>query len=108
MQPITGGGLCYLHSLNYCIPAQQRLQVWSGFQSTLQSRNFYPKSIPRDLYYGLKRAPAQANRRRCSGKALVANYAGFGGLSIFHYDDKGNQTSIWEIRKFQLSRLVKD
>jgi hypothetical protein len=60
------------------------------------------------LYHRLKRAPAQANRRRCSYKALVANYAGFGRLSIFHYDDKGNQTSIWEIRKFQLSRLVKD
>jgi hypothetical protein len=61
------------------------------------------------LYHRLKRAPAQANRRQCSCKALISNYASFGGLSIFHYDYQRNQTSIREIRKFQLStRLVKD
>jgi hypothetical protein len=61
------------------------------------------------LYHGLKRAPAQSNRRRCSGKAFIADYAGFGGFSIFHYDYKRNQTTIWEIHKLQLSTpLVKD
>jgi len=109
MQPITRGCLCNLHSLNYCIAAQHQLQVWSGFQSVLQSCDRYPKPIPRDLYHRLKRAPTQANRRRCSCKALIANYAGFGGPSIFHYDYKRNQTSIREIHKFQLSTpLVKD
>jgi hypothetical protein len=83
--------------------------VWSGFQSILQSSDLYPKTIPRDLYYRLKRAPAQANLRRCSCKAFFANYSGFGSPSIFHDDYKRNQTSIREIRKFQLStRLVKD
>jgi hypothetical protein len=39
----------------------------------------------------------------------MANDVGFGGLSIFHYDYKRNQTSIRKICKFQLStRLVKD
>jgi hypothetical protein len=85
------------------------LKVWSGFQSVSQSCDPYPKPIPRDLYHRLKRAPAQANSRQCSCKALIANYAGFGRSSVFHYDYKRNQTSIREIRKFQLStRLVKD
>ena len=109
MQPITPGCLCNLHSLNYCVAAQHHLKVWSGFQSLLQSFNFDPESIPRDLYYRPKRAPAQANRRRCSCKALISNYARFGGLSILHYNYKRNQTSIREIRKFQPSTcLVKD
>jgi hypothetical protein len=109
VQPITRGCLCNLHSPNYFIPAQRQLQVWSGFQSVLQSSDLDPKPIPRDLYHRLKRAPAQANRPRCSCKALISNYARFGRFSIFHYDDKRNQTSIREIRKFQLStRLVKD
>src|SRR5271157_2033407 len=109
VQPITGGGLCNLHSLNYCIAAQHQLQVRSGFQSVLQSCDLYPKPIPRDLYHRLKRAPAQANRRWGSCKALIANYASFGGLSIFHYDYKRNQTSIRKIRRFYLSTpLVKD
>src|SRR5580704_4064137 len=103
MKPITRGGLCNLHSLNYGIAAQHQLQVWSGFQSVLQSCDLYPKPIPRDLYHRLKRAPAQANGRRRSDKALIADYAGFDGLSIFHYDDKRNQTSIREIREFHLS-----
>jgi len=85
------------------------LKVWSGFQSALQSSNFYPKPIPCDLHYRLKRAAAQANCGGCSCKALIANYAGFGGPSIFHYDYKRNQASIQEIRKFQLSTpIVKD
>jgi ssRNA-specific RNase YbeY (16S rRNA maturation enzyme) len=75
----------------------------------LQSSDLHPKPIARDLYHRLKRASAQANRRRCSGKTLIAYYAGFGGLSIFHYDHQRNQTSIRKIRKFQLSTsLVKD
>jgi hypothetical protein len=75
----------------------------------LQSSDFDPKPIPGDLYYRLKRADAQANCRRRSCKALIANYAGFGGPSIFHYDYKRNQTSIREIRKFQFSTpIVKD
>ena len=100
MQPITRGCLCNLHSLNYCIPTQHQLQVRSGFQRILQSSNFYPKSVPRDLYHRPQRAPAQANNCWCSDKALIANYASFGGFSIFHYDDKRNQTAIKEIRKF--------
>jgi hypothetical protein len=57
----------------------------------------------------MKRAPVQTNSRQGACKALVSNYAGFGRSSIFHYDYKRNQTSIREIRKFQLStRLVKD
>ncbi|MGB7170920.1 MAG: hypothetical protein WBD32_18080, partial [Acidobacteriaceae bacterium] len=51
---------------------------------------------------------AQANSRRYSRKALVTNDASFGSFSIFHYDDKGNQTSVREIHKSQFSRLVKD
>ncbi len=75
----------------------------------LQSSNVYPKSIPGDLYHRPQWAPAQANSRRCSRKALIANDASFGGFSIFHYDYKRNQTSVREIRKFYLStRLVKD
>jgi hypothetical protein len=35
-------------------------------------------------------------------------HAGLGGFSIFHHDYKRNQTSVQEIREFQLSRLVKD
>jgi hypothetical protein len=67
------------------------------------------KSVPRDLFYRPQRTPAQANRCRRSCKALTTNYAGFGGSSIFHYDDKRNQTPVREIRKFYLStRLVKD
>jgi hypothetical protein len=100
VQPITRGGLCNLHTPNCCIAVQHQLQVGSGFQRVLQSSNFYPKSIPRDLYHRLQRAPAQANDCRCSSKALIANYASFGGFSIFHYDYKRNQTSIREIRKF--------
>jgi hypothetical protein len=85
------------------------LKVWSGFQSVSQSSDLYPKSIPRDLYHCPQRAHAQANSRRCSGKALIANYARFGGFPIFHYDYKRNQTSVQEICKFQLSaRLVKN
>jgi len=75
------------------------LKVWSGFQSALQCSNFYPKPVSRDLYHRLKRAPAQANSRQCSCKALISNYASFGHFSIFHYDYKRNQTSIREIRK---------
>jgi hypothetical protein len=109
VQPITRGCLCNLHTPNYGIAAQHQLKVWSGFQSVLQSSDLDPKTIPRDLYHRLKRGPAQANCRRCSCKALIANDAGFGGLSIFHYDYKRHQTSIREICKFQLSaRLVKD
>src|SRR6202521_6455717 len=109
VQPITRSCLCNLHSPNYCVAAQHHLKVWSRFQSVLQSSDLYPKPIPRDLYHRLKRAPAQANSRRCSCKALLANYAGFGGFSIFHYDYKRNQTPVREIREFQLStRLVKD
>jgi hypothetical protein len=75
----------------------------------LQSSDLYPKPIPRDLYHCPQRAHAQANSRRCSSKALIANYASFGGFSIFHYDYKGNQTSVREIHKIQLpTRLVKD
>jgi len=108
VQPITRGCLCNLHTLNYCIAAQHQLKVWSGYQSVLQSSGFYLKPIPRDLYNRLKRARAQANSCRCSCKALIADYAGFGRFSIFHHDYKRNQTSVQEIRKFQLSRLVKD
>jgi hypothetical protein len=56
----------------------------------------------------LKRAPVQADSRGRSCKALFANHAGFGGSSIFHYDYKRNETSVREICKFHLSRLVKD
>ena len=109
VQPITRRCLCNLHALNCGIAAQHQLKVWSGFESVLQSPDLYPKPIPRDLYHRLKRAPAQANRRQCSCKTLISNYAGFGRFSIFHYDYKRNQTSIREIREFQLStRLVKD
>jgi hypothetical protein len=74
----------------------------------LQSSGLDPKPIPRDLYHRPQRAPAQADSRQCSCKALIANYASFGGFSIFHYDYQRNQTSVREIRKFQLStRLVK-
>jgi hypothetical protein len=109
VQPVTGGSLCDLHALNHGIPAQHQLQLWSGFQSVLHSRDLDSKPIPRDLYHRLQRAPAQANRRWRPGKALIANDAGFGGLSIFHYHYKRNQTSIGEINKLQLaSPLVKD
>jgi len=109
VQPITRGGLCNLHSLNDCIAAQHQLKVWIGFKSVLQSSDLYPKPIPRDLYHRAKRAPAQANRRRCSCEALTSNDTRFGGSSIFHYDYKRNQTAVREIRKFQpSSRLVKD
>jgi hypothetical protein len=109
VQPITRGGLCNLHAPNYGIAVQNQLQVWTGLERTLQSSNFYPKSVPRDLNHRPQQTPAQANNRWCSREALIANYASFGGLSIFHYDDKRNQTSIQEIRKFQLSAaLVKD
>ncbi len=109
MQPITRGGLCNLHTPNYGIAVQHQSQLWSGFQGILQSSNFYPKSVSRDLNHRPQRPPAQANNRWSSCKALIANYAGFGGLSIFHYDDKGNQTAIREIRKVQLlAGLVKD
>src|ERR1022692_213367 len=109
VQPITSGGLCNLHTPNCDIAVQQQSKVWSVFQSILQSPHFYPKSVSRDLYHRPQRAPAQANHRRCSGKALLADYAGFGGSSIFHDDDKRNQTSIREIHKFQRStRLAKD
>ena len=75
----------------------------------MQSSDLYPEPISRDLYHRLKRAPAQANSRQCSCKALIPNDARFGRFSIFHYDYKRNQTSIGEIRKFQLStRFVKD
>ena len=83
--------------------------MWSGFQRVLQSTDLDPKTISRDLYHRLKGAPAQANSRQCSCKALISNYASFGGSSIFHYDYKRNQTSVREIRKFHLStRLVQD
>jgi len=109
VQPITRGCLCNLHTPNCGIAAQNQLKAWSGFQSVLQSSDLYPEPISRDLYHRLKRAPAQANSRQCSCKALISNYASFGRFSIFHYDHKRNQTSIREIRKFQLStRLVKD
>jgi hypothetical protein len=109
MQPITRGCLCNLHSPNYCIAAQHQLKVWSGFQSVLQSSNLYPKPISRDLYHRLKRAPAEANSRQCSCKALISDYASLGCFPIYHYDYKRNQTSIREIRKIYLStRLVKD
>jgi hypothetical protein len=85
------------------------LKVGRGFQSVLQSCHLYPKPIPRDLYHRLKRAPAQANRRQCSCKALISHYASLGSFSIFHYDYKRNQTLVREICKFQLSTgLVKD
>ena len=100
MQPITRGCLCNLHTPNCGIPAQNQLQVRSGLQSVLQSSGLYPKPIPGDLYHRSKRAPAQADRRQCSCKALISNYPGFGRSSIFHYDYKRNQTSIREIRKF--------
>jgi hypothetical protein len=99
VQPITRGCLCNLHTPDYCIAVQHHLQVWSGFQRILQSSNFYPKSIPRDLNHRPQRPPAQANNRWYSCIALIANYASFGGPSIFHYDDKRNQTSIQEIHK---------
>jgi hypothetical protein len=91
--------LCNLHTPNYRIAAQYQLKVWSGFQSVLQSSGLDPKPIPRDLYHRPQRAPAQADRHQCSGKALISNYASFGCFSIFHYDHKRNQTSIQEIRK---------
>jgi hypothetical protein len=99
VQPITRGGLCNLHTPNCGIAAQNQLQVWSEFQSVLQSSDRYPKRIPRDLYHCSKRAPAQANGRQRSCKALVSNDASFGCFSVFHYDYKRNQTSIRKIRK---------
>jgi hypothetical protein len=109
VQPITRGGLCNLHTPNRGVSVQDHLQVWCGFQRILQGCDFYPKSVPRDLYHRLWRTPTQADNRRCSCKALIANDASFGGFSIFHYDDKRNQTSIRKIRKLQLSTgLVKD
>jgi hypothetical protein len=101
--------LCNLHAPNCSIAAQYELKVGSGFQTVLQSPDLYPKPISGDLYHRLKRTPAQANRRRCSCKALFSNYASFGRFSIFHYDYKRNQTAIRKIRKFQLSTcLVED
>ncbi len=109
MQAITRGCLCNLDTPNCGIAAQDQLKAWSRSQSVLQSPDLYSKTIPRDLYHRLKRAPVQANSRRCSGKALIPNYASFDGLSVFHYDYKRNQTSIRKIRKFQFSTsLVKD
>jgi hypothetical protein len=109
VEAIARGCLCNLHPPNCGIAAQYELQVWSGCQSILQSSGLYPKTIPRDLYHGLQRAPAQANRGHGSSETLVANDASFGRFSIFHYDDKRNQTSIGEVGKFQLStRLVND
>jgi hypothetical protein len=100
VQPITRGCLCNLHTPNRGVAAQNQLQVGGGLQSVLQSSDLHPEPIPGDLYHRLKRAPAQADRRQCSGKALVSNDASFGGFSIFHHDYQGNQTSIREIRKF--------
>src|SRR5580704_552087 len=75
----------------------------------LQGSNLDPKSIPGDLYHRPQRAPAQTNRRRRSSKALIANHPSFGGLSVFHYDYKRNQTSIREVCKLHSStRLVQD
>ncbi len=109
MQPIARRCLSNLHTPDYGTAVQHHVQAWSGFQGILQGSNFYPKPIPRDLYYCPQRAPAQANHRRCSCKALIANYASFGGLSIFHYDYQRNQTSIEEIRKLQpYTCLMKD
>jgi hypothetical protein len=109
VQAITRGCLGNLHTPNCDIPVQDHLQVWCGFQRFLQGCNFYAKSVPRDLYHRLQRPPIQADNRRCSCKALIANDASFGGFAIFHYDDKRNQTSIREIRKLQPSTgLVKD
>jgi hypothetical protein len=100
VKAITRGCLCNLHTPNHSVAVQHELQVWGGFQRILQSSNLYPKSVPRDLNHRPQRAPAQANNCCCSSKALIANDASFGGLSIFHYDDKRNQTSIREKRKF--------
>jgi len=109
VQPITSGGLCHLHTPNCGITVQHHLQVWSGLQRLLQSADFYPKSVPRDLYHRPQQAPAQANRRRRSREALIANYARFGGSSILHYHYKRDQPSIREVGKLQPSaRLVKD
>jgi len=81
----------------------------SGFQSFLQSPDFYLKSVPGDLYHRLQGTSAQADHCGCSCKALIADHAGFSCLSIFHYDYERNQTSIREIRDFDLSTgLVKD
>ena len=108
VQPIARGCLRNLHPPNCGVAVQHQLQTWSGLQRILQGRNFYPKSVPRHLYYRPQRASAQANRRWSSAKALVANYPSFGRLAIFHYDHKRNQTSIQEIRKLQLcARFVK-
>jgi hypothetical protein len=77
--------LCHLHTPNCGIAIQHHLQVWSGFQRLSQSPDFYPKSVPGDLYHRPQQAPAQANRRWCPRKALIANDASFGGSSILHY-----------------------
>jgi hypothetical protein len=108
VQPIARCCLCNMQTVNYRIAAQHPSQVWGGFQSVFQSSKLHPKSIPRDLYHCLKRAPVQADSRGRSCKALFADHAGFGGSSIFHYDYKRNETSVREICKFHLSRLVKD
>jgi len=94
MQPITRGCLCNLHPPNCGIAVQDHSQVWSGFQSILQSPNSYPEPVARNLYHPAQWAPGQANGRLCSGEPLIANYAGFRGSSVLHYDYKRNQTSI--------------
>jgi hypothetical protein len=40
-----------------CIAVQHQLQLWSRFQRILQSSNFYPKSVPRDLNHRPQRTP---------------------------------------------------
>jgi hypothetical protein len=100
VQPITGGCLRNLHTSDGGVAAQYRLQLWRRSQSVLQSFDPDPKSVPRDLYHGLKHTPAQANSRQGSRTALLSHDASFSRFSILHNDDKRNQTSIREIYKF--------
>ena len=109
MQPITRGCLRNLHTPNCSIAVHIYCRSGADSKLCLKLSHLYPKPIPRDLYHRLKRAPPQANSRQCSYKAFIADNASFGRFPIFHYDDKRNQTSIREIRKFQLfTLLVKD
>jgi hypothetical protein len=49
-----------------------QIEVWTGFQSCLQSFGLYPKAIPRNLHHLLKRGPAQADCCRNSCEAFFS------------------------------------
>jgi hypothetical protein len=87
MEPVAGGSLHDLHCEPSSIAAYNPLKLRSRLQGIDERADFKPKPFPCNLHNLAKRAFAETENRRHSGRAVIADYPSFDTLAISQFDD---------------------